>query len=447
MPKRCLILFVRFPCGIREKVWHSVWHFGGDMFNFQKVKNLKPKDKPYKYTGRSEEDKTGGGNDGNGRLYLYVTPQGSKLWRMNYRSPIDSKQKTMSFGAFPEVSIDDAQQARDRARRMLKTGLDPMEEKKKEKSETRRKAVTFRELAESWYGRKARGWRPRTAALYRSWLEGTIYPVIGEVAVSLLEDDPPRILAIGRGCEEKDSQRAHGSIRLVAQVFDDAIADGLCRHNPADRLTKMLTKKQAGHYAAIIDSPEKLGKMLVSFELYPGTESVRYALQLLPYLAVRPRELREARWNEFDLDAGMWTIPPARMKQGREHLVPLASQIVATLRELRALELSGEYLFPSIKRDRNGKERPLGETAFSYAMNSLGYGGEQTAHGFRATARTMLHERLNCSPDAIEAQLSHRVPDRLGPAYNRSQHLEKRIHMMQAWADYLDELKAQAREE
>lgn len=371
--------------------------------------------------------------DGGG-LYLVVSPSGSKLWRYKYK--FEGKSKKMSFGSYPDVSLKRARELHQEARSVLAGGVDPMTLRRAEKAVPDVTVNTFRSVAEEWIEQMSSRWVDGYTRTVTQRLTNDAYPAIGEHLIT--DITPQDILVALRVVEERGAVESAHRVRLhISQVFDYAIISGKTLVNPAARLSRALQTPKVKHMAAITD-PEELGRLLAEIEAYQGAYPTKCALRLAPMLFVRPGELRGMEWAELDLDGAIWRIPAARMKMKQPHVVPLARQAVEILTELRRYTGTGAHVFPG----RSGA-RPISNNTLNAALRYLGWGRDVvTGHGFRATARTLLHEVLQYSPDAIEAQLAHRVPDRLGAAYNRTKHIEERRRMMQDWADYLDRLKA-----
>ena len=377
-----------------------------------------------------------------GGLYLEVSPAGSKRWFWKYRK--DGKEGRMALGNYPDVGLTAARKARDAAKLQKAAGLDPVQARKVEKLKATNPAGdSFKAVALEWHGKQPPQWSPGHAERAQRQLERDLFPWIG--ARRLSEIEPVELLAALRKIEERGAiETADRALMLCRQIWRYGVATGRVGRDITGDLKGALTPYRGRHFAAITD-PAKLGELLRAIQAYRGGPVVRAALQLAPLLFQRPGELRAAAWAEIDLDAALWTIPPARMKRekdgkenGDPHLVPLPRQAVAILRDLRHLTGHGAMVFPG---ERN-HERPISENSVRTALISMGYTPEiQTWHGFRATARTMLAERLDFDPLVIEAQLAHAVKDANGRAYNRTQYLKHRAAMMQGWADYLDQLR------
>ncbi|MCI0148038.1 integrase arm-type DNA-binding domain-containing protein [Paraburkholderia sediminicola] len=369
-----------------------------------------------------------------GGLYLEVTAGGSKLWRWKYR--FDGKEKRLSFGRYPDVSLKDARAKRDDARKLLADDIDPSAYKKAVKAaRLERAANTFEDVAREWFARmmadKAKSHKDKVIAR----LENDIFPWLGKRPIS--DITAPEILACLRRIEERGARdTAHRAMQNCSAVFRYAVTIGKAQSNPAAHLKGALPPARPGHFAAVTE-PEKVGPLLRKMYDVNATFPVRCALRLAPYLFCRPIELRAMRWNEVHLDAAEWRYIVGKTQT--PHLVPLASQAVAILRELQPLTGRWTYVFPG----RDDKAQPMSGNTVNVALRRAGIStrDEQTGHGFRAMARTILHERLGIKPEVIEHQLAHSVPDPLGTAYNRTRFLDDRRKMMQEWADYLDILR------
>lgn len=381
-----------------------------------------------------------------GGLYLQVSPAGSKRWMWKYR--FNSQEKLMALGSYPETSLAAARSARDREKLLKATGVDPMAARKLQKL-TGSGAVgdTFKAVALEWMAKQIPQWSDGHAATSLRRLEREVFPWLGDRSMSSVT--PPELLAVVRKVEARSAfETADRCLMLAGQIWRYGVSTGRVDRDISVGLKSALTPYRGKHFAAITD-PDALAPLLRSIDAYKGGRVVRAALKLAPMLFQRPGELRAAAWSEINLDEGMWTIPAARMKRekdgkenGDPHLVPLPKQAVEILRELHVWTGHGALVFPG---ERN-HEKPISENSVRTALIALGYTSEiQTWHGFRATARTMLAERLECDLQVIEAQLAHAVKDANGRAYNRTQYVKQRSQMMQQWADYLDGLKRGAK--
>lgn len=391
-----------------------------------KIRNAKPQAKEVKYF------------DGGG-LFLLVTPTGGRLWRLKYRHV--GKEKQLALGSYPEVSLADAREKRDAARKQIAAGIDPGEVRKAEKRTGSESAAnTFEAVAREWHARQKGVWTEGHAERTMQRLERDIFRCIGARPIS--EITAPELLAVFRRIESRGAhETAHRARFVCGQVFRYAVATGRAERDPAADLKGALTPLKVRHHAAITD-PKEVAPLLRAIDGYQGSFVVKCALQLAPLTIVRPGELRQAEWSEIDFETAEWNIPAERMKMKQAHLVPLSSQAVAILRELHALTGRGRFVFPC----HRSFAKPMSNNAVNAALRYLGYDKEtMTGHGFRAMARTILDEVLQVRADFIEHQLAHAVRDPNGRAYNRTAHLEERRKMMQLWSDYLDGLKSGAR--
>lgn len=376
--------------------------------------------------------------DGGG-LFLLVTPTGGKWWRFKYR--FDGKEKLLSFGTYPEISLSEARRRREEAREQVAKGIDPGEVRKATKAARAEIAAnSFEVVSREWIGKQRNAWTPANTEVVTRQLENNVFPWIGNRPIAELK--PPELLAVLRRMEERGVlESAHRVRTICGQVFRYAIATGRAERDIAADLRGALASPKKKHLAAITD-PTKVADLLRAIDGLEGSFVVKSALRLAALVFVRPGELRKAEWSEIDLEAAEWNIPAEKMKMKQPHLVPLSAQAVAILRELHPLTGSGRYVFPCTR----SVTRPMSDMALSAALRRLGYAqGEMTPHGFRAMARTILDEVLQCRPDFIEHQLAHAVRDPNGRAYNRTAHLAERRKMMQTWADYLDGLKTGAK--
>ena len=371
-----------------------------------------------------------------GGLCLEIAKTGGKWWRLKYR--FDGKEKRLSLGTYPDTSLASARDKRDAARRLLAAGVDPGEHRKAEKLAGEEQAAnSFEVIAREWLAKYSPTWAASTGDKIASRFKRDLFPWLGRRPIATIT--PKELLAVvHRIADRGATETAHRALRSCGQVFRYAIATGRAERNPASDLRGALPPiREQAHRAAIVD-PAAIGGLLRAIDGYQGAFATRCALRLAPLLFVRPGELRQAEWAEIDLDAAEWNIPAGKMKTREPHLVPLAPQAVAILRDLYALTGRGRYVFPN---PRTGS-RPMSNNGVLSALRRMGYGkDEMTGHGFRAMARIVLDEVLNFRPDYIEHQLAHAVRDPNGRAYNRTAHLAERRKMMAAWADYLDQLR------
>ena len=387
------------------------------------VQRAKPKEKDYKLS------------DGRG-LYLLITPKGGKHWRFDYT--ISGKRKTLAFKSYPEISLAEARQRREDARKLIASDVDPSEIIKAQKQVQETSAMTFEVVAREWFSKNAPVWSDSHIKTIKSRLERDVYPVIGNRPIAEIERAEIKniILTVGaRGViETADRIKTYCN-----QIFRYALNCEYIKVNPASDLKDLLPKRVAGNHAAITD-PTQVGKLLRAIDGFEGSFIVKKALQLAPKFFVRPGELRKAEWSQINFETGEWRFFITKTKT--DHIVPLARQAITILQELHKLTGNDKYVFPC----HRSKERPMSENALIAALRRMAYTkDEMTPHGFRATARTILDEVLQVRVDYIELQLAHAVKDANGRAYNRTTHLEERKKMMQLWADYLDGLKIGAK--
>jgi integrase len=374
-------------------------------------------------------------SDGGG-LHLLVQPTGSKLWRLAYR--FGGKQKTLALGVYPAVSLQDARDRKEQARKLLAKGIDPSVQRKVERQVGKAAAdSSFRAVAEELISKLEREGRAPVTITKKRWLLDFAFPAFGDRPVA--EITARELLVLLRQLEGHGLYETAKRLRSTCgMVFRYAIATGRAERDPSGDLRGALTTHQVTHRAAIVE-PAAIGALLRAIDGFDGQPTTRAALRLAAYVFVRPGELRHAEWKEFDLDAALWSIPAEKMKMRRRHRVPLARQSLAILRELHEVTGSGRWLFPSVRT----LARPISENTLNAALRRLGYGSEtMTTHGFRAMAATRLNEIGRWNPDAIERQLAHQEANAVRRAYtHNAEYWPERVSMMQAWADYLDELR------
>ncbi len=383
-----------------------------------------------KHSGKPAGDKHADG----GGMYLLVNPSG-KYWRMDYR--FADKRKTLALGVYPEVSLAKARQRREKARELLADGIDPGIAKREEKqAKADAAAHTFKLIAHDWLTKTAAERAPTTQNKITSWLEKDVIPFIGAMPISTI--GPRDVLAALRKMEARGAlDSVHRVKQVTGQVFRYAVAIGAAERDITQDLKGSLAKAAPSHFAAITE-PKLLGDLLRSIFAYSGHPNVVTALRLTPLVFVRPGELRTMEWTEVDLETAEWRIPGTKMKMKTDHIVPLSTQALALLQAIHPATGHGKFVFPSL---RTG-DRPMSENTINAALRGMGYSKEMhSAHGFRATARTIMDEVLGERVDLIEHQLAHAVKDVNGRAYNRTAHLPARREMMQRWADYLDKLR------
>lgn len=372
--------------------------------------------------------------DGGG-MYLMVTPSGGKCWRMKYH--IAGREKLLALGTYPEVSLAEAREKREVARKQLAKGIDPGEAKKAAKAaKSEGSANSFEIVAREWHGKFSTRLSPAHAAAKMRRLEVDVFPTLGGHSIGDIK--APDILRVLRRIESRGAlEMAHRVKGICGEVFRYAIVTGRADRDPTADLKGALPPADTRHFPAITD-PKEVGPLLRAIDGYEGSSVVKWALQLAPLLFVRPGELRNAQWSEIDFEAAEWTIPAERMKMRQSHIVPLSSQAIAILKEAHALTGRGMFVFPG----HRSPKRPMSNNGVLAALRRMGYEKEtMTGHGFRAMARTILDEVLQVRPDLIEHQLAHAVRDPNGRAYNRTAHLPERKKMMERWAEYLDGLK------
>jgi integrase len=375
-------------------------------------------------------------------LFLLVASSGGKLWRMKYR--FDGKEKLISFGSYPDVSLVKAREKRDQARTLLADGVDPSMNRKVQKAaKVALSANTFEAVGREWFAKMKPEWVESHSNKILARLENDVFPWLGKRPIA--EITAVEVLTTLKRISDRGAKdTAKRAQQDCGGVFRYAIQTGRASYNPIPDLRGALPTAIGGNFASITD-PVQVGELLRAIDGFKGTFVVKCALRLAPMLFVRPGELRHARWQDFDLEQAEWKFMVSKVKKTdgpRIHLVPLSIQAVAILRELHALSGHGEFVFPGARS--NG--RAMSEAAVNAALRRMGYDTktEITGHGFRAMARTILHEVHGIPPEVIEHQLAHKVPDALGSAYNRTKFLPARKAMMQQWADYIDKLKTGA---
>jgi integrase len=391
--------------------------------------------------------------DGGG-LYLDARPTGAGWWRLRFWA--DAKEGMLSLGTYPDVSLALARERRGQSRKVIASGANPSDLRKADKAasaarqQANRMAAaglpvpgTFEHTARDWYARHLATWSAGHATKMLALMVNDLFPYLGPRPLAKL--NAPEVLAAVRRIEARGAvETAYRALKAAGAVFRHGVQNGHCESDPTRDLKGAVVLPESKHRAAVTD-PVKLGELLRAIESYQGTPVVRAALKLAPLVFLRPNELRRAEWSEFDLDGATWTIPSTRMKgrlkaklSGTPHIVPLARQAIAAIRDLQPLTGGGRYVFPNPLT----AERPMSDNAVLSALRRMGFGKDEiTGHGFRATARTILAERLDISPEVIEAQLAHAVGDSLGRAYNRTKFLVQRRAMMTTWANYLDRLR------
>lgn len=388
------------------------------------IRNAKPNEKAYKLP-----DEKG--------MYLLISPAGSRLWRFNYR--FSGKHKTLAIGSYPEISLAEARDYRDQARKLLANDTDPSEVKRVEKQQREIiSANCFDAVARDWFDRHLSKKAETTKAKVTSRMERFVLPYIGKRPVSELT--APDILEVVRRVETHGSlDTAHRVQQEIGQIIRYAIQTGRAVSDPTPALRGALPPIKQTHFASPAEDPVKVGELLRTMDAFKGSPTVAAAIKVLPMVFCRPVELRMMKWADVDLDAAEWRYTAT--KTNTPHLVSLTKQVIAILKDLYPLtgHLLGGYVFSGGRSSM----RPMSDAAINAAYRRLGIDTrtELTGHGWRSVARTMLHERLGYAPDVIERQLAHAVKDVNGTAYNRTKFLDERRRMMQDWSDYLDKLK------
>ena len=389
------------------------------------IRNAKPTDKAFKLY-----DEKG--------LFLIVTPNGGKWWRFKYH--INDKEKTLSLGTYPEIKLAGARLKRDNARELVANEIDPSENRKAVKQAKAGDTLnSFEAIAREWLStkmqNKSEGYRKNVLRRFELYL----FPWLGKRSISQL--NAPELLETVRRIEKLNKvETAYRTLQATGQVFRYAVQTGRALRDVTADLRGALTPSVTKHMPAFTE-PQQVAELMRAIEGFTGTITVQTALCLAPLVFVRPSELRKAKWADIDFDASEWRYLVTKTKT--EHIVPLSTQAVALLKAINPYSSAGEYVF----QGGHNADKAMSEAAVNAALRRMGYDTKTqiTGHGFRAMARTILHERLNIDPAIIEHQLAHKVPDALGSAYNRTKFLEQRKAMMQTWADYLDELKAGAK--
>lgn len=379
-----------------------------------KVKSTLPKESPYSLS------------DGMG-LYLYVVPTGGRLWRYNYR--FNRKQKTMSFGAYPEVSLAEARSLHSEARKILTAGKDPMAERKAVKrAENESLESVGRDWFKDWKGNKD----PRYAGYIERWLEGDLYREIGSLPIEKIT--ARELLAMVKGIEARGAQDvARRVLALTSQIFRYAIAHGRATRNPAaDFRAGDILKPIVRANHARIDAKE-IPELLAAIDKDSGNLQTKLAMKIMAHTFLRMGELLGGRWTEIDFDNKRWNIPKERMKMDSSHIVPLSNQVVTLLKEVEQYTGRGEFIFPSYYSTK----KHMSKVTFRKALERMGYSDKMTSHGFRGLASTVLYEH-DFDEKHIELQLSHMKRDKVAAAYNHAKYLPQRAKMMQWWSDYLE---------
>jgi len=397
------------------------------MLTDTEIRKTKPQDKPFKMA------------DGKG-LYLLVKPGGGRLWRFDYR--FDGKRKTLALGTYPETTLAKAREKLEEARRKLADGIDPGEARKAARQAQEDSVKnSFEAVALEYFNVRGKDWGERYRQRLETDMRRDIFPWLGDKPIRDITA-PELLKSLNRIVERGAEETARRARETCGSIFRYGMATGRTDTDPAQALKGALPTANPKHHAAITE-PKAVGELLRALEGYIGSPIVRAALKLAPLVFLRPGELAQAEWAEFDLDAGEWRIPGERMKMNGKHIVPLSRQAVEILRDLQPLTGHQPYVFP---HSRN-KGQSMSRESVRAALVRMGYGPDSgnpmTAHGFRGMASTLLHEQ-GWPSDVIERQLAHAERNKIKAAYNHAEHLPERRRMMQAWADYLDGLKAGA---
>ncbi len=387
------------------------------------IRAIKPTSKTAKYF------------DGGG-LYLEVAPSGGKWWRLKYR--FQGKEKRISLGTYPTIGLKEARERREDTKKILANGIDPSAQRQAIKASiTSTDQDSFEVVTREWFDKHVVNLAPSYSKKVRSLFERQIFPVLG--AKPIAEVEPTDVLNAARHVEQTGAiETAHRLIQICGQVFRYAIATGRTKYDVSTGLHAALPKVNVKHMSTLTDK-KRIGQLLRAIDAYGGFFPVRCALKLAPLLFVRPGELQKAEWAEFDLPAAEWRLPARKMKMRQRHIVPLSRQALSVLAELQPYTGNGQFLFPSIRTTT----KPIALESMLVAIRSMGFTqDEMTMHGFRGMASTLLNE-MGYNRDWIERQLAHGERDHVRAAYNYAEHLPERRRMMQEWADYLDELKAE----
>lgn len=391
------------------------------------VKNAKPKEKPYKLS------------DGSG-LYLLVKIDGARLWRLNYSRPITKKANTLALGVYPDVSLAEARLKRDQARKLIAADVDPSEQRKTEHREALLAASNSFEVVAGLFMAKQN--YSEASITKAAWLLEIPFLKFGKRPIK--EITPMDVLLACQIAEKAGTlEKANRMLSKCSQVFRHGVSIGACESDPTRDLRGALEKQEVVHHAALTD-PSEVGLFLQDVEHYTGRFATVVALRIMPMLFTRPGELRAMKWLDLDLDKAQWAYTPPKTRKSTKisMIVPLPSQVVALLREIHPVTCYSIYVFPCT----NTKLKPMSSGTINQALRRMGWVSEEVCgHGFRATARTILDEELDYSPDLIDMQLGHKVKDTNGRAYNRTWQIKKRTEMMQSWADYLDGLRGSIR--
>lgn len=383
--------------------------------------------KAAEYSGRAKKIFDGAG------LYLHVQRSG-KYWRLKYRYA--GKEKLLALGVYPEISLKKARERRNEARELLVDGIDPAAYRRSRKfAKTRDSANNFKKIASEWYKSKKSGWTNTHAKRLWNRLERHVFPDLGAQPIN--EIDAADVFKVLKKIESRGTIETAYRVRvIVGQVFRYAIVTSRAKQDPTPALRDALAPASHRHFPAVTD-PNRVGDILRMIDSYSASPVVGAALRLAPLVFVRPGDLRTMKWSQVDFKHAEWHFTVS--KSADEHIVPLSRQAIEILKSLQPLTDHSDYVFPGLRSSK----RPISDMTLGAALRRLGIDtrSEHTTHGWRATARTLLHERLGYAPEVIEHQLAHKVPDILGAAYNRTRFIDQRKNMMQEWADYLDLLR------
>jgi integrase len=389
------------------------------------VRSAKGKERPYKISD-------------SGGLYLFVQPTGRRYWRLAYRWA--GKQQTMALGVFPDVSLADARTKRDDVRKILADGQNPVSVAKEEAAAARlAEQITFRVVAQDWYAKCEREGRAPITLQKQKWLLEFAYPALGDRPINRISAH--EVYEVLRSVEAKGHFETARRLRgTCGQVFRYAVATARAERDVCADLRGSITTPKVKHLASLT-KPAEVGELMCAIDGFDGYRVTHVALRLAPHLFVRPGELRQAEWADFDFDEKVWTIPADKMKMRRPHSVPLSRQALAIIEEIKPVSGRHRYLFPC----QGKRDRPMCENTLNLALQRLGYGGNRmTTHGFRSMASTLLNESGRWSSDAIERQLAHVDSNSVRRIYSRGDYWDERVRMMQAWSDELDRLRREA---
>lgn len=388
------------------------------MLTVKEIRAAKPKAKLYRLS------------DGRG-LSLEVPSKGNKRWRLRYR--FEGKAKMLSLGLYPDVSLAEARLECEKKRQMIAAGIDPAAKRKEAKE---RLENTFEGVAREWFQKFSQDWTEGHAKTNMSRLERNVFPYIGDRAIADLM--PKDMLGIIQRIEQRGAvEVARRVLQILSQIFRYAVITERAERDPAADVRGALPKATRVKHHASITEPRKIGVLMRDIDAFEGTAIVHCALRFAPLVFVRPGELRHAEWEEFDLDAAEWRIPAKKMKMRDPHIVPLSKQALKVLRDVEPTTGCGRYVFPSVRT----LSRPMSENTVNVALRRIGYTkDEMTCHGFRSMASTILNEQ-GWNRDVIERQLAHSPRDKVRASYNFAEYMSQRREMMQAWADYLEDLR------